>query len=68
MEIVIQKMIDHQVFLQAKTDQRLKDHIKKDMALEIAHYLMENGLVKYTYYEDPLAYAVRITARLKNAP
>ena len=54
--------------LQMNTDQTFRDEVKKKLIMDMAQFILENNLVEFTQYDEPLTMNKHIAVRAYLAP
>ena len=54
--------------LQMNTDQSFRDEVKRKLIMDMAQFILENNLVEFTQYDDPLSFSKQIAVRAYLAP
>jgi hypothetical protein len=49
-------------------DEETKNKLKSDLIHQMAQYMLENNLVEFTYYDDPITFDRQVAVRAYLAP
>lgn len=60
-----QMILDPMVFEQMMTEEDYKNHIKKQLAYELAERIMESNRATFTYVKNPLNHTTTVIGRVK---
>lgn len=66
--VVCQFYISMADLVMAKSNEHLQNEVKKNLAINIANYMMDNGLIEYTRLDDHNTSTVRFLGRVCVVP
>ena len=66
--VVGRAMMEHSYAVQMNSDQAFRDEVKRKLIMDMAQFILENNLVEFTQYDDPLTMSKQIAVRAYLAP
>jgi hypothetical protein len=66
--VVGRASMEHSYAVQMNTDFDFRDEVKKKLIMDMAQCILENNLVEFTQYDDPLTGTKNIAVRAYLAP
>lgn len=66
--VVGRASMEHSYAAQMNTDVEFRNEVKKKLIMDMAQFMLENNLVEFTQYDDPLTMNKQIAVRAYLAP
>lgn len=66
--VVGRATMEHAYAVQMNTDHDFRDEVKKKLIMDMAQFILENNLVEFTQYDDPMTMNKQIAVRAYLAP
>jgi len=66
--VVGRASMEHSFATQMRSDIDFKMEVKKKLIMDMAQYMLENNLVEFTQYDDPITFMKHIAVRAYLAP
>lgn len=66
--VVGRASMDQSYAVQMTSDQTFRDEVKKKLIMDMAQFILENNLVEFTQYDDPISFTKHIAVRAYLAP
>lgn len=66
--VVGKTILDDKYSALMKTDFEARNHVKKELIMQMAKFMLENNLVEFTQMDDPITFRKHIAVRAYLAP
>ena len=66
--VVGRASMEHSYAVQMNSDVEFRNEVKKKLIMDMAQFMLENNLVEFTQYDDPLTMNKQIAVRAYLAP
>lgn len=66
--VVGRASMEHSYAAQMNSDVEFRNEVKKKLIMDMAQFMLENNLVEFTQYDDPLTFGKQIAVRAYLAP